>query len=148
MVVAAGNSRADACNFSPAAADLAVTVASTEIAGVDAGEEQEDKRSSFSNFGECVDIAAPGSLIKAAWIDKEGIAPDNVYNVISGTSMASPHVAGVAALLLSAQPELTPADVAARLVADANLGMVDFACAGNESCEKTPNVLLHTDTCA
>jgi subtilisin family serine protease len=117
MVVAAGNSRADACSFSPASADLALTVASTEIAAVDSSEEQEDKRSSFSNFGACVDIAAPGSLIKAAWIDKEGIAPNHVYNVISGTSMASPHVAGVAAVLLSAQPELKPADVAARLVA-------------------------------
>jgi subtilisin family serine protease len=148
MVVAAGNSRADACSFSPASADLALTVASTEIAAVDSSEEQEDKRSSFSNFGACVDIAAPGSLIKAAWIDKEGIAPNHVYNVISGTSMASPHVAGVAAVLLSAQPELKPADVAARLVADANLGMVDFDCNGNEACEKTPNVLLHTNTCA
>lgn len=87
VVVAAGNSNADACGFSPARASGAYTVASTT---------SNDARSSFSNFGSCVDIFAPGSSISSAWIGSSSAS-----NTISGTSMASPHVAGAAALYLS-----------------------------------------------
>ena len=78
MVVAAGNSNKDACSFSPASATSAITVGSTNNIDTDA-------RSSFSNYGNCVDVYAPGSRITSAW--KGGTA---ATNTISGTSMASP----------------------------------------------------------
>ena len=86
FVVAAGNSNADACGSSPARAPSAITVGSTTSS---------DARSSFSNWGTCVDIFAPGSSITSAWHTST-----TATNTISGTSMASPHVAGVVALNL------------------------------------------------
>jgi len=85
-VVAAGNSNANACNFSPAGEVAVITVGSTTIT---------DARSGFSNYGSCLDIFAPGSDITSAWIGGE-----TVIKTISGTSMASPHVCGGVALLL------------------------------------------------
>ncbi len=88
--VAAGNSNANACNYSPARVAAAITVGSTTSS---------DARSSFSNYGSCLDIFAPGSDITSAWHTS-----DTATNTISGTSMASPHVAGVAALYLQETP--------------------------------------------
>merc|ERR1719476_553127 len=92
VVVAAGNSNSDACNFSPAFADNAITVGSSTST---------DTRSSFSNYGRCVNIWAPGSSVLSA-----GISSDSSSSTKSGTSMACPHVSGAAAIVLSGNPSM------------------------------------------
>lgn len=120
VAVAAGNEAQAACNVSPAREPSAITVGAT-----DSG----DYRAWFSNFGECVDIFAPG-------VDIVGAAPGSGTDTMSGTSMASPHVAGAAALVLSAYPTLDPAGVAAVLTGDATRDRVIGAGTGS------PNLLL------
>jgi len=110
VVVAAGNSDANACNYSPAMVSEAITVGSTTSA---------DDRSSFSNKGKCVDIFAPGSDIKSTWIGSS-IAT----RTISGTSMASPHVCGAVALYLSDNQGLSTDEVRNKLLADATEGKI------------------------
>ncbi|QKX63494.1 uncharacterized protein TRUGW13939_10665 [Talaromyces rugulosus] len=90
FAVAAGNDNADSCNYSPAAAEKAVTVGASTLA---------DERAYFSNYGKCNDIFAPGLNILSTWIGSK-----YAVNTISGTSMASPHVAGLLAYYLSLQP--------------------------------------------
>nr|VFK78092.1 MAG: Peptidase inhibitor I9 [Candidatus Kentron sp. SD] len=116
-VVAAGNDYGDACNKSPARVSNAITVASTTSA---------DQRSGFSNYGDCVDILAPGSSITSAWH-----TGDTATNTISGTSMASPHVAGVAALYLEEHPNAAPNEIAAAIVDAASEGKVADARSDN-----------------
>ena len=90
FAVAAGNDNADSCNYSPAAAENAITVGASAL---------DDSRAYFSNYGKCNDIFAPGLSIISTWIgSKYGV------NTISGTSMASPHIAGLLAYYLSLQP--------------------------------------------
>ncbi|HEX6967465.1 MAG TPA: S8 family peptidase, partial [Micromonosporaceae bacterium] len=124
--VAAGNSNANACNYSPARTAAAITVGATTSS---------DARASYSNYGTCLDIFAPGSSITSAWMTN-----DTATNTISGTSMASPHVAGGAALVLSANPGFTAQQVRDRLVADATPNKVTNPGTG------TPNVLLFVNT--
>lgn len=109
VVVAAGNSSADACNYSPSGVAEAITVGATEST---------DNRASYSNYGSCLDIFAPGSAITSAWLGATGT------NTISGTSMASPHVAGVIARFLASNPTLTPAQVANSLKGSATKGVI------------------------
>ena len=124
FAVAAGNEAQDACNVSPASEPAAITVGATH---------DDDQLASFSNFGGCVDLLAPGVSITSAWIDGADAA-----NTISGTSMAAPHVAGAAALILDADPAATPAEVAEALSSNAVPDAVPDP-AGS------PNLLLNTE---
>lgn len=124
VVVAAGNSNANACNYSPARVTNAVTVGSTTST---------DARSSFSNFGSCVNIFAPGSSITSAWSTSTSAS-----NTISGTSMASPHVAGAAALYLTHNPSASPATVRNWLYTNATTNRLTGIGSGS------PNRLLYT----
>jgi len=121
--IAAGNSNVDACSTSPARVAAAITVGSTTST---------DARSSFSNWGTCLDIFAPGSSITSSWNTS-----DTATNTISGTSMATPHVVGTAALYLSTSTTATPAQVAAALTGNATLNKVTSPGTGS------PNRLLY-----
>ena len=117
MVVAAGNSGANACNYSPASEPSAITVGATTSA---------DARASYSNFGSCLDLFAPGSSITSSWYTGPA-----AVQTISGTSMAAPHVAGAAALALAANPASTPEMVARFLLANASVNKVGLAGTGS-----------------
>ncbi|MBM0234466.1 S8 family peptidase [Micromonospora sp. STR1_7] len=122
--LAAGNDNgANACNTSPARTAEAITVGSTTSS---------DARSSFSNVGTCLDIFAPGSSITSAWYTS-----NTATNTISGTSMATPHVVGAAALLASANPGWTPQQVRDQMVANATPNVVSNPGSGS------PNRLLY-----
>lgn len=121
--VAAGNDNQNASSHSPARVSEAITVGSTTST---------DARSSFSNYGSVVDLFAPGSSIKSSWNTN-----DTATNTISGTSMATPHVVGAAALWLSDHRTDTPAQVATALVNNATTGVVTSPGTGS------PNRLLY-----
>lgn len=121
--VAAGNSGADASEFSPARVQEAITVGATD---------QTDAMADFSNYGESLDVFAPGVNITAGWNDS-----DDGTSTISGTSMASPHVAGAAAVYLAGNPDATPEQVSAALTEGASPDVVGSPGAGS------PNLLLN-----
>ena len=129
--VAAANYVADACNYSPASAPHALTVAGSTR---DLNTGAFDTQASYSDFGPCVDLFAPGSAIRSTFN-----ASDTSSTVYSGTSMASPHVAGVAALYLSVNPSATPAQVSAAIVAGATPNVISGVTAG------TVNLLLNSN---
>jgi subtilisin family serine protease len=120
--VAAGNSNANASSYSPARVTEAITVGATTSS---------DARASYSNYGSVLDIFAPGSSITAGWNTS-----DTATNTISGTSMATPHVAGTAAVYLAGHTSATPAAVASALTGGATAGVVTSPGSGS------PNRLL------
>ncbi|KAJ5958248.1 uncharacterized protein N7479_005398 [Penicillium vulpinum] len=130
FAVAAGNDNADACNYSPAAAEKAVTVGASTLA---------DERAYFSNYGKCTDIFAPGLNILSTWVGSE-----HATNTISGTSMASPHIAGLLAYYVSLAPakdsayavaDVTPKQLKAALISVATEGTL------TDIPSDTPNLL-------
>ncbi|MCX5228420.1 S8 family peptidase [Streptomyces sp. NPDC006553] len=121
--VAAGNDSSNASNYSPARVAEAITVGSTT---------NTDARSSFSNYGTVLDIFAPGSSITSSWNSS-----DSATNTISGTSMATPHVAGAAAVYLAGNPTATPAQVSTALTTAATPNVVTNPGSGS------PNRLLY-----
>jgi subtilisin family serine protease len=123
-VVAAGNANADACLYSPAREPSAITVAASTVANA---------KASFSNFGRCVDLFAPGENILSS------VNAVDAYAAWSGTSMATPHVTGVVALMLSAKPCLTPATVASILLSTANSNVLS----GITGSSGTPNKMVN-----
>jgi hypothetical protein len=110
VVAAAGNEGGDACAVSPARSASAVTIGATT---------SRDARASYSNFGPCVDMFAPGSGITSAWHTGSGASA-----TLSGTSMAAPHVAGIAARLLQVEPGAGPARITSLLTGSATSGVV------------------------
>jgi subtilisin family serine protease len=121
FVVAAGNEEDDACYVSPARTPSAITVAATT---------KSNNQASFSNYGKCVDLYAPGVAITSAWSDGNN-------KTISGTSMASPHVAGVAALFLSEDKTVSVSveDIQKRILENAIKDVV------RDASPETPNIL-------
>ncbi|KAJ8044114.1 Subtilisin-like protease 8 [Holothuria leucospilota] len=126
VAVAAGNEDTNACNRSPARTLDAITVGATDNA---------DVRAYFSNYGTCVDIFAPGVDITSTWIGST-----TATNTISGTSMATPHVAGAAAILLEADSTLTPQQL------KENLQIKSIADVVTDEQPGSPNLLLYVGT--
>ena len=123
FAIAAGNSNVDACTTSPADVSSAITVAATG---------SNDARASFSNYGTCVDIFGPGVNITSDWYSST-----TATNTISGTSMATPHVTGTAALYLSTNTTASPATVTNALVSNSTANVVTSPGSGS------PNRLLY-----
>jgi subtilisin family serine protease len=122
--IAAGNVNGNACNESPGRVAAALTVGATTSS---------DARASYSNYGSCVDLFAPGSSIRSA-----SSANDTATQTMSGTSMAAPHVAGAVVLYLASRPGATPGDVVAALTTNGTQGRISNVGSGS------PNRLLYT----
>jgi subtilisin family serine protease len=124
LAVAAGNSNANACNYSPSSASNATVVAASTST---------DTKASYSNWGSCVHLYAPGSSIRSDWINSS-------TNTISGTSMASPHVAGVAALYKAVNGNASYSTIRSWLINNATTSVITGNVTG------TPNRLLYKGT--
>ncbi|KAI8055796.1 serine protease [Syncephalis plumigaleata] len=127
FAVAAGNDNRDACQYSPASSEKAVTVGATTLT---------DDRAWFSNYGKCTDVFAPGKDIKSAWIGSR-----TATNIISGTSMASPHVCGLMAYLLSLKEDpsaVTPQELKDEIIKLATTEAI------SDMPKDTPNLLIYS----
>jgi subtilisin family serine protease len=124
VVVAAGNSATDACSESPASAPAALTIGATS---------KIDEQSTYSNWGSCVDVYAPGNNLRTT-----SIGTDTTTSLFSGTSAATPIAAGAVALYLTANPSAAPTQVTEAIVANATIGVLRLLGAGS------PNRLLYT----
>src|SRR5690606_15326210 len=125
FVIAAGNATDDACLTSPGRVPSAITVGASGPT---------DNFLYFSNYGSCVDLFAPGDNIRSAWY-----TGDQIYRSLSGTSMATPHVTGIAAMYLSAHPSAPPAEVANVIASRATPGVITGLDANS------PNLLAYSD---
>jgi subtilisin family serine protease len=135
-IVAAGNSNANACSFSPASATGVICVGATSTAP--SGNTEYDIRASFSNWGTCCHIFAPGQDVTAAWHTS-----NTALSTISGTSMASPHVAGVVSLYQQLNPSASPNALRQSIVNSASDDLIDMRCT-SAACNNSPNLLLHS----
>jgi serine protease len=124
-IVAAGNSALNACNYSPARIPSAITVGATS---------KTDDRPSWSNYGNCLDLFAPGVNIKSLWIGSQ-----SATKIVSGTSMAAPHVTGVAALILEENPTANPENVLNTIIEKSTQNII------TNPGLNSPNLLLFTD---
>jgi len=141
-VLAAGNSNNDACVGSPSGvggtAGPALTVGATTVE--DQGGNLEDVRASFSSWGRCTDLFAPGQLVTSAWSTS-----DDAVRTISGTSMAAPHVAGVSVMYLGQNPTAKPADLKTNMPGKATPGLINLKCGSSSACQASPNKLLYLE---
>lgn len=126
MVVAAGNDAKNACDYSPASAIDAITVGAIDT---------NDWRAFFSNYGSCIDLFAPGLNIPSAWIGSP-----TATNTLSGTSMASPHVAGLAMLFREQNRTMSPGEIRNRMVSRSSKNVVQFASSSNAHLAVVPTV--------
>ena len=125
---AAGNQGSYSCDYSPPSAKVGISVGATD---------RNDEVTIFTNTGECTDIMAPGSMIKSASIEC-----NTCTKTMSGTSMATPHVAGAAAILLGMKPQLNAVDLKKKMVGDSTKNMVMMSSIANVRAHNTPNRLL------
>lgn len=135
MIVAAGNDNRDACNYSPASTDTAVTVGATD---------DKDNRADYSNYGPCLDIFGPGSSIKSAYIGSPSATA-----TLSGTSMATPHIAGIAAVYQSIyNSSLTPTQVTEIILSQATANVLkDVNGTRPIGEDESPNLMGYVYTC-
>ena len=126
VVVSAGNDASDACIKSPASAPDVITVA---------GSADGDELYTYTNYGSCVDIFAPGYIVKGAYL--------KCRNCISGTSMSTPIVSGAVAIMLEKQPKLTPDEILDQLIAVATNDTLNFDIIPPDYIDSTPNQLLY-----
>lgn len=131
-VGASGNQASYSCDYSPASATMGISVGATD---------QNDEVTIFTNTGECTTIMAPGTQITSSWR-----TCDTCTKTMSGTSMAAPHAAGYAAIVLSKNPQLTPAQVMEKMIEQSTKGEIVMSRIESMRSHETPNRLLYVES--